>query len=151
VLCAPNLTRLDDFSNADRRVLLPTLTITCSLGMVASTIYVPSIPAIASALETSVARVQFTFVGYLLAFAVSMLVLGPLSDRYGRRRTMIFGVALSVLGSIACAASPTIDWLIAGRILQGIGLSAGMVVGRAAIAIFMENREPLRSSPACRS
>ena len=116
-----------------RRVLLMTLTITCSLGMVASTIYVPSIPAIASALETSVARVQFTFVGYLLAFAVSMLVLGPVSDRYGRKRTMIFGVALSALGSVACAFSPSIEFLIAARIVQGIGLSGGMVVGRATI------------------
>jgi MFS transporter, DHA1 family, multidrug resistance protein len=133
MLYALNSARLADCSNANRRVLLPTLTITCSLGMVASTIYVPSIPAIASALETSIGRVQLTFVGYLLAFAVSMLVLGPSSDRYGRRRTMIVGIALSVLGSIACAASPTIDWLIAGRVLQGIGLSAGMVVGRATI------------------
>src|SRR5262245_42505191 len=110
-----------------RRVLLLTLTVTASLGMIASTIYVPSIPAIASAFETSVARVQFTFVGYLAAFAVSMLVLGPVSDRYGRRRTMIFGVALSTLGSIACAASPTIEFLIIARIVQGIGLSGGMV------------------------
>src|SRR6266404_1016723 len=116
-----------------RRVLLMTLTMTCSLGMVASTIYVPSIPAIASALETSVARVQFTFVGYLLAFAVSMLVLGPVSDRCGRKRTMIFGLALSTLGSVACALSPSIEFLIAARIVQGIGLSAGMVVGRATI------------------
>jgi MFS transporter, DHA1 family, multidrug resistance protein len=86
---------------ARRRALLLTLTITCSLGQVASTIYVPSIPAIASALETSVARVQFTFVGYLLAFAVSMLLLGPLSDRHGRRRAMILGLMLGALGSIA--------------------------------------------------
>src|SRR5271165_3846012 len=115
------------------RVLLFAVTATVSLGMVASTIYVPSIPAIASALETSVARVQFTFVGYLLAFAAGMLVLGPLSDRYGRRRTMILGLALSTLSSIACAASPTIEFLIGARILQGIGLSGGMVVGRATI------------------
>jgi len=59
------------------RVLLLTLTMTSSLGMVASTIYVPSIPAIAAVFGTSIARVQLTFVGYLLAFAASMLVLGP--------------------------------------------------------------------------
>jgi DHA1 family bicyclomycin/chloramphenicol resistance-like MFS transporter len=99
--------------------------------MVASTIYVPSIPAIAVALETSIARVQLTFVGYLLAFAASMLVLGPLSDRYGRRRTIICGLALSSISSVACAVSPTIDFLIAVRIVQGIGACAGLVVGRA--------------------
>jgi DHA1 family bicyclomycin/chloramphenicol resistance-like MFS transporter len=123
----------NEFSNASRRLLLLTLTITCSLGLVASTIYVPSVPAIASALETSVSRVQLTFVAYLAAFAVSMLVLGPLSDRCGRRRTMILGISLSALGSVACAASPTIEFLIGARVLQGVGLSAGLVVGRATV------------------
>ena len=120
-------------TNASRRLLLLTLTITCSLGQIASTIYVPSVPAIASALETSVSRVQLTFVAYLAAFAVSMLVLGPLSDRYGRRRMIILGISLSTLGSIACTASPTIEFLIGARVLQGIGLAGGMVVGRATI------------------
>jgi len=112
-------------------VLLLTLTMTSSLGMVASTIYVPSIPAIAGAFETSIARVQLTFVGYLLAFAASMLVLGPLSDRYGRRRTILCGLALSAISSVACAISPSIDFLIAARVVQGIGACAGLVVGRA--------------------
>jgi DHA1 family bicyclomycin/chloramphenicol resistance-like MFS transporter len=119
--------------HASRGPLLLTLTITCSLGLVASTIYVPSVPAIATALETTVSRVQLTFVGYLAAFAVSMLVLGPLSDRYGRKRTMILALLLSALGSIACAASPKIEFLIGARVLQGIGLSGGMVVGRATV------------------
>jgi DHA1 family bicyclomycin/chloramphenicol resistance-like MFS transporter len=124
--------RQDDGSAIPRhRVLLLTLTMTSSLGMVASTIYVPSIPAIAAALETSIARVQLTFVAYLLAFAASMLVLGPLSDRYGRRRTIICCLALSSISSVACAVSPTIDFLIAARVLQGIGACAGLVVGRA--------------------
>jgi MFS transporter, DHA1 family, multidrug resistance protein len=122
----------DDGSAVPRnRVLLLTLTMTSSLGMVASTIYVPSIPAIAGAFDASIPRVQLTFVAYLLAFAASMLVLGPLSDRYGRRRTIICGLALSSISSVACAVSPTIDFLIAARVIQGIGACAGLVVGRA--------------------
>jgi MFS transporter, DHA1 family, multidrug resistance protein len=122
----------DDGSAVPRqRVMLLTLTMTSSLGMVASTIYVPSIPAIAGAFETSIARVQLTFVGYLLAFAASMLVLGPLSDRFGRRRTILCGLGLSAISSVACAISPTIDFLIAARVVQGIGACAGLVVGRA--------------------
>ncbi|MBV8122214.1 MAG: multidrug effflux MFS transporter [Alphaproteobacteria bacterium] len=121
----------DQFSRFQPRILLLTLTMSSSLGMVASTIYVPSIPAIAAAFETPISRVQLTFVGYLLAFAASMLVLGPLSDRCGRRRTIICGLFLSALSSIACAASPTIEFLIAARVVQGIGACAGLVVGRA--------------------
>ena len=123
--------RDDGFTIPRRRVLLLTLTMASSLGMVASTIYVPSIPAIAAAFETSIAEVQLTFVGYLLAFAASMLLLGPLSDRYGRRRTIICGLALSAISSVACAISPTIDFLIAARFVQGVGACAGLVVGRA--------------------
>ncbi len=123
--------RDDGFADPPRRVLLLALTMASSLGMVASTIYVPSIAAIAGALETSIARVQFTFVGYLLAFALSMLALGPLSDRYGRRRTIISGLVLSAVSSLACALSPTIEFLIVARVVQGVGACAGLVVGRA--------------------
>jgi DHA1 family bicyclomycin/chloramphenicol resistance-like MFS transporter len=127
---APSLAA-DGFTPLHRRIVLLSLTASSSLGMVASTIYVPSIPAIARALDTSMSRVQLTFAGYLLAFAVSMLVLGPLSDRWGRRRTVLYGLALSALSSLACAFSPSIGFLIGARVLQGIGACAGMVVGRA--------------------
>src|SRR6201982_2702121 len=123
--------RDDGAASLRHRVLLLTLTMTSSLGMVASTIYVPSIPTIAGAFATPISRVQLTFVGYLLAFAASMLVLGPLSDRYGRRGTIICGLSLSALSSIAGAANPTIELLIAARVVQGIGACAGLVVGRA--------------------
>lgn len=114
-------------------MVLPTLTAVMAFGIVASTIYVPSIPAIAHGLATSVARVQLTFVGYLIAFAVGMLVLGPVSDRYGRLPVLFGGLALGVLASVACASSPSIGVLITARIVQAIGACAGMVVGRATI------------------
>lgn len=116
-----------------RPAVLVSLIAAATLGMLASTIYVPSIPAIAAGFGTKAARVQLTFVSYLLAFALGMLVLGPLSDRYGRRRTMIFGMALSTLASLACTMSPSIAFLIGARAVQGIGACAGMVVGRATI------------------
>jgi DHA1 family bicyclomycin/chloramphenicol resistance-like MFS transporter len=125
----PDLGRVTAFR---RRGLLLSLTVSLSLGLVASTIYVPSIPAIASGLHTSIAPVQFTFVAYLVAFAASMLALGPLSDRFGRKRILICGLVLTAFSSVGCASAPTIEILIAARVLQGIGACAGMVIGRAA-------------------
>lgn len=116
-----------------RPAVLLALTVAATLGMLASTIYVPSIPAIARGLDTSISRVQFTFVGYLLAFAVGMLVMGPLSDRFGRRCTLLCGLALSAVSGIACTASLSIGMLIAARVVQGFGACAGIVVGRAAV------------------
>ena len=118
-------------ANRQRHIVLLGLTASSSLGLAASTIYVPAIPTIAQALDTSVARVQLTFVGYLLAFAVGMLAWGPVSDRLGRRPALIFGLIVSGIASLGCAVSPTIELLIAGRTLQGFGTCAGFVVGRA--------------------
>jgi MFS transporter, DHA1 family, multidrug resistance protein len=95
----------DGFTVFRRRAVLLSLTASSSLGLVASTIYVPSVPAIAHGLHTSVAHVQ--------------------------RRTVLAGLALSAFASLVCAASPTIEILIAARVLQGIGACAGLVVGRA--------------------
>jgi MFS transporter, DHA1 family, multidrug resistance protein len=123
----------DEATVARRRAMLLSLTAASSLGLAASMIYVPSIPAIAYGLHTSIAHVRLTFVGYLLAYAVGMLVLGPLSDRLGQRRTLICGLVLTAAASLICAASPTIEVLIGARVLQGIGACAGMAVGRALI------------------
>lgn len=118
---------------ADASALLLTLIMASTVGMVASSIYVANIPGIAADLGTSVAAVELTFVGYLAAFAGSMLVLGPLSDRFGRRPVMFAGLAVATLGSVACALSPNVECLIAARIVQGLGACAGMAVGRASI------------------
>lgn len=66
----------------------------------------------------------WTFAAYMLATAVSMPIWGPGSDRWGRKRTFLAGIAVFVLGSLACAAAPTMPWFIAARALQGIGAGA---------------------------
>lgn len=66
----------------------------------------------------------WTFSAYILATAVSMPIWGPGSDRWGRKRTFLAGVAVFVVGSVACAAAPTMGWFIAARALQGVGAGA---------------------------
>ena len=66
----------------------------------------------------------WTFAAYILATAVTMPIWGPGSDRWGRKRTFLTGVAVFVVGSLACAAAPTMGWFIAARALQGVGAGA---------------------------
>ena len=119
---------------ANAGLLLPlSVALASTVGMAASTIYVPSIPDIAADFHTSAGAVQLSFAAYLAAMAVGMLVLGPLSDVFGRRSILQGGLGVCLVGTLICVISPSIPILIAARVLQGIGASAGSVVGRAAI------------------
>lgn len=66
----------------------------------------------------------WTFAAYILATAITLPIWGPGSDRWGRKRTYLVGVAVFVAGSVACAAAPTMPWFIAARALQGVGAGA---------------------------
>ena len=76
---------------------------------------------------------QLTLTVYLAGLAVCQMIYGPLSDRYGRRPTLLAGLALFVAASIACALATSIEMLIVARGLQAIGGSAGMILSRAIV------------------
>ncbi len=94
---------------------------------------VPLMPSIAAAFATSTAAVQFGLSALVLGIAVGQLVHGPLSDRFGRKPVILCGVALYAATSAACAASGSIDALIALRFLQGFLACSGVIVARAVI------------------
>ncbi len=104
-----------------------------AVGPVAMHLFVPSMPGLVSELATTPGRVQLTLTGYMLALAAATLAYGPLSDRYGRRPVLLAGLAIYVTAAVVCALAPGIDALIAGRILQGAGGCAGLVLGRAIV------------------
>ncbi|MDX5318415.1 MAG: multidrug effflux MFS transporter, partial [Actinomycetes bacterium] len=104
-----------------------------ALGAVSMDMYLPSLPAVAEDLDTTAAAVQFTISGVLIGGAFGQLLMGPLSDRYGRRRPAMFGIGLHIVASVACMVAPTIEVLIAMRMLQGIGNSAATVTAMAVI------------------
>lgn len=95
--------------------------------------YLPSLPTVALDLESTAAAAQLTVSGMLLGGAVGQLVIGPFSDRYGRRLPVLIGVAAHVLVSLACMVAPTIEILIALRVLQGFCNAAASVVAIAVI------------------
>jgi DHA1 family bicyclomycin/chloramphenicol resistance-like MFS transporter len=102
-----------------------------SFGPLTMSIYTPVMPLIGSDLAAGADAVKFTLTTYMLGFAVGQLFYGPLSDRFGRRPVVLFGVAFFTLTSIGCAFAPSIAGLIGLRILQGLGAASGAVLGRA--------------------
>jgi len=111
-------------------ILLTTLV---ALGPLSTDLYLPALPTLAQAFATDAARVQLTLSVFLAGFAVAQLFYGPLSDRYGRRPVMLFGLALYFVSSLACMLAPGIDTLILARFFQALGACAGPVLGRAIV------------------
>ncbi len=104
-----------------------------SLGPLSTDFYLPALPAIARALQTDSAGAQLTLSIYLLGFGAGQLILGPLSDRFGRRPVLLWSMAAFVLASVACALAQSIEALVVARFLQALGACGGPVLGRAVV------------------
>ena len=104
-----------------------------ALGPLSTDFYLPALPAIARALDTDSAGVQLTLSVYLLGFGAGQLLVGPLSDRFGRRPVMLWGMLVFVLSSVVCALADSITTLVVARLLQAFGACAGPVLGRAVV------------------
>ena len=115
-----------------------------AVGPFAIDMYIPALPSIAADLQTTTAAAQMTLTVFFVSFGVCQIVYGPVSDMVGRKPPLYFGLALFILGSIGCALSPSIGWLIACRFLQGIGGSAVMVIPRAIIRDLHTGHEATR-------
>src|SRR3990172_7790848 len=95
--------------------------------------YLPSFPDIAKEFAASPVAMQQTLSLYMLAFAVMMLVYGPLSDAFGRKNVVLVSVVAYVVSSIGCALATDMRWLLLMRVGQGLSASGALVVGRAII------------------
>jgi len=95
--------------------------------------YLPAFPDIEAEFGVSRAALSQTLAVYLIAFAATTLVWGPLADSLGRRRVVLATLATYVAASIGCALAPSFDALLLMRLLQGLVASGGMVIGRAMI------------------
>jgi MFS transporter, DHA1 family, multidrug resistance protein len=121
--------------------LLALLIATTSIGPTTLNIVVPALPEIANRLASDVATIQLTVSIYLVGLAVGQLVMGPLSDRFGRRPVLLAGLTLTAAASVLAISVGTVGSLIAARVLQALGASAGIVVSRAIIRdLFDRNR-----------
>jgi DHA1 family bicyclomycin/chloramphenicol resistance-like MFS transporter len=115
-----------------RRVLI-LLTAMAAIGPMGLNILTPAVPGLGVTFAAEPAAVQLTLSLYLLGLAASQLVMGPLSDRLGRRPVVLMGLTLAAVASVAAIAATSVQALIVARIAQAVGASAGVVVGRAII------------------
>ncbi|WP_422879660.1 multidrug effflux MFS transporter [Noviherbaspirillum cavernae] len=103
------------------------------LGPFAVDTYLPAFPDIQASLNASPIEVQQTLTAYMLSFAVMILWHGALADAFGRRNIILGSLAVFAVATLGCAASHSVQYLWAFRILQGISAGAGVVIGRAIV------------------
>lgn len=109
----------------------------------------PALPAIGEALGVSDPNDrQIVIIGYLLGFAIGQLGYGRLSDRFGRKPVLMFGLAIFVLGSLAASLSSSFAILIGARVVQGLGAAAPRVI---AIAVVRDSTRAGTWRGSCRS
>jgi DHA1 family bicyclomycin/chloramphenicol resistance-like MFS transporter len=114
-------------------ILIPFLGAIAALGPLSNDLYVPSLSLVAAGLGVSGASAQLTMSSLLIGFSAGCLIYGPLSDRYGRKPILCFGLALYVIAGVLAALSGSLAELVLARALQGFSASSTMVLSRAII------------------
>jgi DHA1 family bicyclomycin/chloramphenicol resistance-like MFS transporter len=104
-----------------------------ALGPLTIDMYLPAFPRIAADLDASQSQVQLTLTGMLVGLAAGQLVIGPLSDAFGRRRPLLVGLTAHAVVSVGCSLAPTIEVLSGLRVLQGFSGAAVSVTAMAMV------------------
>ncbi|MFI6056818.1 multidrug effflux MFS transporter [Streptomyces sp. NPDC051286] len=131
---------------ARRTALLVTLVLggLTALPPLSMDMYLPALPAVTDALHAPAATVQLTLTACLAGMALGQVVVGPMSDRWGRRRPLLLGMAVYVLATAICVFAPTAELLIGFRLLQGLAGAAGIVIARAVVRDLYDGVEMAR-------
>lgn len=126
------------------RLLVVILAALSMLGALSIDAYLPALPTIAREYGTTLAAVQQTLTVYLFAFGSMTLFYGTLSDSFGRRPVILISLVFYGASSLGAAWAPSLGWLLFFRLLQGITVGAGGVVGRAIVADLFSGAEAQR-------
>ncbi|MFF5566608.1 Bcr/CflA family multidrug efflux MFS transporter [Streptomyces sp. NPDC012623] len=106
--------------------------------------YLPALPEVTRSLSSPAATVQITLTACLAGMALGQIVVGPMSDRWGRRRPLLLGMFVYVFATAICALAPNAELLIAFRLLQGLAGAAGIVIARAVVRDLYDGVEMAR-------
>ncbi|WP_434588828.1 Bcr/CflA family multidrug efflux MFS transporter [Streptomyces sp. A5-4] len=133
-------------TTARRTSLLVTLVLggLTALPPLSMDMYLPALPQVTRALSSPAATVQLTLTACLAGMALGQLVVGPMSDRWGRRRPLLLGMIVYVVATAICAFAPSAELLIGFRLLQGLAGAAGIVIARAVVRDLYDGVEMAR-------
>lgn len=123
----------DTLTRSQRLTYVLMLGALVALGPFTIDLYLPAFPSVAADLATSDAAVQLTLTATTIGFGLGQLIVGPLSDAMGRRRPLLIATSVHIVASIGVAMAPTVEWVMAGRVLQGMGAAGGAVVAMAVV------------------
>ncbi len=111
---------------------ITTLVATAGIAALNMNIFMPSLPSMATYFDSKYATVQLAISAYLGVSAVLQIIIGPLSDRFGRRPVMLWGLVIFLFATIGCIVAPNIETLLTFRMIQ-TAVGAGMVLSRAVV------------------
>lgn len=122
----------------NKNYLIILLGILAAIGPFTIDMYLPGFQRIAQDLYTDEQHVAFTLTSYFVGIALGQLFYGPIVDKYGRKKPLLFGLGIYILAAIGCALSPMIEVMIGMRFLQALGGCVGMVASTAIISDVYE-------------
>lgn len=126
-------TRRSDAAVALTGGLVALLVLVSAMPPLGTAAYLAGLPMAAEDLGITTGAAQLTLTVYIIGLALGQIVIGPLSDRFGRRRPLLVGILAFVLFSISISFAPTLEIMLVLRLFQGIAASSGMVLGRAIV------------------
>lgn len=124
-----------------RIFLLILLGMLTAFGPFVTDMYLPSLPSMANDFGTTSSMVQLGLTTSMIGLAVGQIFFGPLSDKYGRRSPLLIAMWLYVISTILCIISPTIEWFVAFRFIQGIAGAGGIVISRSVATDLYSGKE----------
>lgn len=116
-----------------------------AMGALATNIILPTFPDMAKDLGTSIDKLSGTLSSFFMVFGIGQLVVGPLSDRFGRQRLILSGLVIFMVGSLVCAMANSLPYLIVGRVIQALGVCATAVLSRAIARDLFDGQELARA------
>jgi DHA1 family bicyclomycin/chloramphenicol resistance-like MFS transporter len=135
---------LAGFSQGRRAAIILMLGGMWTLGTFATDLFLPAMPAAAAALGASESALALSLTTFLIGLGLGQLIAGPMSDSRGRRPVLLAGLVVVTASAVACLVAPTVEVLIAVRLVQGMAAAFGLAVPNAMVTDYARGREAAR-------